>query len=212
MDTWLLAFFQYLADLCRAFGHAAVMVYNNMLKESLQPPSIGWAIFWATLVLFLLFSGCWAMSIAIVRRHEHAWLFLLLGIFVPIISPIYLLFNLPIYGDEEMKLQLRRQTIAKKAEQAEAERQERERLLAENPNNAIFLQWNKDVMNKMAKKPDGKPAGPWIVTFNDEKMRVERIIEAFDEFVQVEVSGSRDGAKVDIRMPYLKISAWEDVK
>ena len=162
----------------------------------------------AILVLLLLGSACWAASIAACRRH-NAFVHFVLGLILPWIYPVFILFTLDVKGAKEMKLALEKQK--EEAEAAEAERQKNIQMNSgtEAKEEEPESEWNQARFEKMARNPDGSLAGPWDVKYGGRQVRVLHILEAFPEMVSVEFEDP-SGNKLKIRIPYAKIESWED--
>jgi len=80
----------------------------------------GVAMVIALALTFLLGSACWAASIAQARRHP-IWLHFTLGLLLPWVYPLVILFAMNIKGEKEMRAKLEAEQRAK--EEREAERQ-----------------------------------------------------------------------------------------
>ncbi len=171
----------------------------------------GMAMVIALVLTFLLGSACWAASIAQARRHS-IWLHFTLGLLLPWVYPLVILFAMNIKGEKEMIAKLE----AKKREQEEreAERQRNIDLLnppEEEPEPDASIVWKRSYFERIARDREGKPAGPWDVQFNGVVLRIVRIIEAQDELVVVEQLDAR-GQISRLRIPYAKIEAWQNAE
>ena len=126
------------------------------------------------LITFLLGSAFWSVSIAKCRRHKATRHFFL-GLILPWAYPVYLLLHLqiklpPRNTAEEEKAEQDKSTIIdaiKTEEKAEAER-------LEEMNRSEF---NQQYFEKIARRSDGTPAGPWDVVFKGNIFHITRILE-----------------------------------
>ena len=162
----------------------------------------------ALIVLFLLGSACWAASIAACRRH-NAFIHFILGLILPWIYPVFILFALDIKGAKALKMALEKQKA--EADAAEAERQKNIQLNSgtDATEDVPESEWSQQRFEKMARNPDGSFAGPWNVTYGGRQVRVLHILEAFPEMVSVEFDDGK-GNTLKIRIPYAKIESWEN--
>lgn len=160
---------------------------------------------------FLLGSACWAASIAQARRHS-VWLHFVLGLLLPWLYPLVILFAMGIKGEREMLA--KREAEKRAREEREAERQRNIALNAPveaGDEDDGGQAWKRSYFERIARDRDGKPAGPWDVQFNGAVLRIARIIEAQDELVLVEQVDAR-GQASRMRLPYAKIEAWNNVE
>ena len=162
----------------------------------------------AAVMLVLFGSACWAASIAKCRRYNPIPHFLL-GLIIPWVYPLIILFALDIKGVKEMRAKAEAERLAKEAEEAE-----RQKNIALNMGAEAQEQpeeedsWNQAYFEKIARASDGSSAGPWLATYGGNTIRVLSIIEALPEVVNVEFEGEK-GKPMKIRIPYAKIEAWE---
>ena len=168
----------------------------------------GVAFFLAVLVLFFLGSACWAASIAACRRH-NAVVHFIIGLLLPWIYPLVILFAMDIKGTRAMRRKIEQQRV--EAEAAEAERQKNIELNSgkselKEDDGAL---WTQKKMDGMARRPDGTPAGPWNVTYAGRFVKVLHIVEALPEVVSVEFEDD-NGSTLKMRIPYAKIESWEN--
>jgi heme exporter protein D len=160
---------------------------------------------------FLLGSACWAASIAQARRHS-VWLHFVLGLLLPWLYPLVILFAMGIKGEREMLA--KREAEKRAREEREAERQRNIALNAPveaGDEDDGGQAWKRSYFERIARDRDGKPAGPWDVQFNGAVLRIARIIEVQDELVLVEQVDAR-GQASRMRLPYAKIEAWNNVE
>ena len=160
---------------------------------------------------FLLGSACWAASIAQARRHS-IWLHFTLGLLLPWVYPLVILFAMDIKGEKEMLAKLEADKRAQ--EEREAERQRNIAMLKpqeEEPKPDASGGWKRSYFEQIARDRDGKPSGPWDVKFNGVVLRIVRIVEAQDQLVVVEQLDDR-GQTSRLRIPYAKIEAWQDAE
>ncbi|NLF16185.1 MAG: hypothetical protein GX595_02865 [Lentisphaerae bacterium] len=171
-------------------------------------------------------SGCWASSIASSRRHS-AVLSFILGLAVPWVYPLVIVFAMDIKGARARQRQ-QRDAAARDAAKDDERRRVAE-LIGREPAEAtpgmaagagaepavgdlgadeepqVF---DKAYFESIARDDQGNPAGPWRVVFGDNEVKVLRILEPLPEVVSVEIAG-RDGAPAKFRIPYARITVCE---
>ena len=205
-----------LIDLLTALGlklRDIFMLYAKETQEaelSYDPNLQFWIIFW---ILFFFGSACWATSIASMRRHPPI-LHFLLGLVIPWVYPIYILFTMDIYGEKE-----RREAEQEMIAQKEAEEEEKRRIQEElNARKAAVeteaglkptdSRWTPQYFNSIARDSEGRNAGPWKAIVSGTEILVLEIIEAEDDLVYVVFKGYNDEPS-KMRIPYSKIESWE---
>jgi hypothetical protein len=157
--------------------------------------------------VFFLGSAFWAVSIASSRRHRP-WPAFVLGLLLPWIFPLVILFAMDIKGErarrrqEAKELQEREEAAARKAE---AERLKAEAAMSVDKR----ARWTQSHFEKLARKADGTAAGPFLVNFSGQELRVEQILEAHASLVLVEFQDEQ-GQTQRMRIPYAKIDSWEN--
>ncbi|MDD4538607.1 MAG: hypothetical protein PHT80_06290 [Lentisphaeria bacterium] len=184
----------------------AVMLSRRFVKAEIETdPLLIIAI--VLVVVFFLGSAFWAVSIATCRRHNPVIAFLL-GLLLPWVFPVVILFALDVKGErarrrEEAKKQKEREEAA--ARKAAEERRAAEEALAKD----IHAKWTQSYFEKISRRADGSPAGPFAVDFAGQALRVEQIVEAQPTLVLVEFKDER-GDLQRMRIPFAKIDRWED--
>ena len=176
------------------------------VAADIRPNYLGFVFLLAVLTV-LLWSACWSASIAERRWHSPA-LHFALGVVVPVVYPIILVFTMDVRGARQ-RAELR---IREEEEQAEGAPLERaRRRAAETPDRVdeAFIGpggvvFNRDYFRRLAIDEEGRPTGPWLITFGDSDVVAERIVDSLDHAVVVEVRGD-EGALDKIRVPYAKI-------
>ena len=162
----------------------------------------------AAVMLVLFGSACWAASIAKCRRYNPIPHFLL-GLIIPWVYPLIILFALDIKGVKEMRAKAEAERLAKEAEEAERQKNIALNMGAEAQESEEENEgWTQAYFEKIARAADGSSAGPWIATYGGNTIRVLSIVEALPEVVSVEFEGEK-GKTLKIRIPYAKIEAWE---
>ena len=207
VDAFLKWFFATCANCWNWLCDTTVGFYKATGKADVDC-DFGVTLILAILVLFFLGSACWSASIAACRRH-NAFIHFIIGLALPWIYPIFILFAMDIKGAKAMKKALEKQKA--EAEAAEAERQKAiqinsgENAAEETPES----EWNQNRFEKMSRNADGSLAGPWNVVYGGRQVKVIHIIEAFPEMVSVEFDDGK-GNTLKIRIPYSKIESWEN--
>jgi hypothetical protein len=169
------------------------------------------AILIAIGLTFWLGSAFWAASIASCRRHASLPHFLM-GLILPWIWPLYILFNMEIKGERERKELAAQEAAKREAEEAEKARQleavikEQRGLIRDD---GVKGGYTRDYFLAISRKEDGTPGGPWKAVFFDREVLVKQILEVLDEVISVEMV-DRKGKMSKMRMPFNKIESWED--
>lgn len=195
----------FLQDLGYWCKDTTVLLNRRFVKAEIEAdPLLIIAI--ALLVVFFLGSAFWAVSIASCRRHNPHVAFLF-GLVLPWFFPLLILFTLDVKGErarrrEEAKKRKEREEVS--ARQAEEERRTAEEALA----NDFRAKWTQSYFEKLARKADGSPAGPFAVEFAGQELRVEQIVEVQPTLVQVEFKDAQ-GDMQRMRIPFAKIDRWE---
>ena len=160
------------------------------------------------IVIVLLASACWAASIAAARRH-NAFVSFLLGLLLPWIYPLVILFAMNIPGKWDIAKQKREKEQAEvNALVEEAEKND----LQPDENGVIPYEPTPAYFNKIARKADGTPAGPWKVSFNGNLIIVTAIIEVLPEALSVEFHQPNKNDILKMRIPFSKIESWETIE
>ena len=159
------------------------------------------------IVIAVLASACWAASIACARRH-NAFVSFLLGLLIPWIYPLVILFAMNIPGKWDVtKKKKEEEKAVMEAAVAEVE----ENTIKPDENGEIPFEATPAYFNTISRTADGQPAGPWKVTFNGNVITVTKIIEILPEALSVEFHDSKSELK-KMRFPYSKIESWEPIK
>lgn len=182
---------------------------NESSKATDVEYDLGAAFLIAIGILVLLGSACWAASIAKCRRYNPIPHFIL-GIVLPWIYPLVILFALDIKGVKEMRAKAEQERQAMEAAEAERQKNISLNMGVKAPEEEVEEEtgWNQAFFEKIARAEDGSSAGPWLATYGGNTIRVLSIIEALPEVVNVEFEGEK-GAPMKIRIPYAKIENWE---
>ena len=187
------------------------MLYDDMGVDGANQVSLFWP---ACVALLMLLSGCWAASIAQMRRHNRL-LFFLLGFFTFFVGPAILLFKLDIKGEKELLARIAAEAAEKRAEAAAKAALEEQQAIASGqqvqPNVSEEGEvWDKAFFERIAHRADGTPAGPWEAVYNNGiKAHVIQILEAQDTFVQVRYVNMA-GTEMVGRIPLARLESWKD--
>jgi hypothetical protein len=180
----------------------------------------GITVEWPLIVVLLggmtawLVSGCWASSIASSRRHSPLLSFVL-GLGVPYVYPVIILFAMDIRGAKER----RKKQDEAKAKDAAA--QDERRHVAELVGREMLVDdaetdeeltpacvFDAAYFERIARDEQGNQNGPWRVIFGGTEVKVLRIVEPLAEVVSVEIE-TRDGGQAKFRIPYARITECE---
>ena len=162
------------------------------------------------LSLALLGSAFWAASIASARRY-NPFLHFLLGLFLPWVWPLYMLFCFDLKGEKARRAAMAAEAQAKA--EAEAERQKDLAVTWGVENTAATeteeTEFTPKRFESIARREDGSKAGPWEVGFNGLKFHVLTIEEVLPQVVKVNFLDEK--ARISqIRIPYARIEYWQD--
>ena len=157
------------------------------------------------IVIVVLASACWAASIAAARRH-NAFISFLLGLLIPWLYPLVILFAMNIPGKWDIAQKKRDE---KKAEVAAIIEEAEKNDLQPDENGVIPYEPTPAYFNKISRKEDGSPAGPWKVSFNGNLITVTSIVEVLPEAVSVEFHQPGKTDILKMRIPFSRIESWE---
>lgn len=200
-----------LRDILTALGQAFLSLVRFFAESTAAAgieidPLIMAAI--VVVVLLLLGSATWSCSIACSRRHS-ASLHFLLGLLLPYVYPLVIMFAMDIKGAKEREKQLREQEERERAEAMERERIAemlgREQQEEGKEEERIF---DADYFESIARDEQGNPTGPWHIVFGEQEIKALRILEPLPEVLSVEIEG-RDGKPQKFRIPYARITECE---
>lgn len=152
-------------------------------------------------VVVVMASACWSASIAAARRHNVA-LHFLLGLILPVIYPVIILFAMNIPGKWDLSSQKQEETKQEEPEEeADTLKPDESGNIPYEPTQAYFT--------KISRTDDGQPAGPWDVVFNGNKIVVTQIIEALPECINVAFyDAQRPEEQRTMRIPFTRIESW----
>lgn len=166
------------------------------------------------LVTVWLLSACWASSIASGRRHSPLLSFVL-GLAVPYVYPLFILFVMDVKGAKERRL---KQEAARAKDAAAAdERRHVAGLLGREAQSddpeageeqAPERVFDAAYFERIARDEQGNPTGPWRVVFGGSEVKVSRILEPLADVVSVEIE-TREGGRAKFRIPYARITECE---
>ena len=171
------------------------------------------AVLIAIFLTFWLGSAFWASSIASCRRHA-AFPHFVMGLILPWIWPLYILFNMEIKGERERKERDAQEAAKREAEEAEKARQIEEVIKEQRGlirNEGSKGGYTREFFNAIARREDGSPAGPWKAVFMEREILVKQILEVLDEVVSVEMV-DRKGKMSKMRMPFNRIESWQETE
>lgn len=151
--------------------------------------------------VLILGSAFWAASIATARRHKPA-LHFLLGLVLPWIYPIYILFKLDIPGVWEFS---KNKKDVKKNVEENAPKHE----LQIDENGQYIFEQSQLYFQKIARNADGQPDGPWDCVFNNNEIVVTEIIDALPEALNVAFYDASSTDVRKMRIPYARITSWQ---
>lgn len=153
--------------------------------------------------------GCWAGSIAGARKHSQMPHFIL-GMCIPVIYPLIIMFVLDVKGAKERQKKL--QELRADEEKARAEK---EAGGAEKAADAPEVMpggvpeeepvFDAQYFENIRLDDDGNPTGPWSIVCGESQFHVLGIVECLAEVLVVETE-ARDGQIQKMRLPYAKIT------
>jgi hypothetical protein len=166
-------------------------------------------------VLFVWFaSGCFSSSIAEDRMH-NPWVHFALGLVIPVIYPLIILFALNVKVPKDKIDQAKKEAAVEHidgppppdmlppaairiTDDSTPGLIDPEMLATKTSafNEAYFKQHAVDSM--------GKTLGPYIITVGGEELRAERIVEVLPKAVVIEIASSGGKAQT-LRIPYEKV-------
>ena len=215
-DEWAVAAWEWTRDHVVAaydWGKAQIcgMLFEDMGVDTVDQVGLACPAF---IALLMLLSGCWAASIAQMRRHNRL-VFFLVGFFTFFIGPIVLLFKLDIKGEKELLARIASEAAEKRAQAAAKAALEEQQAIASGQQVVPKVSeegdvWDKAYFERIAYRADGSPAGPWDAVYNNGiEAHVLQILEAQDSFVQVRYVNMA-GKEMVGRIPLAKLESWKD--
>ncbi len=215
-DEWAIAAWEWVRDHAVAayqWGREKIcgMLFDDMGVDAADQVGLAWPVF---IALLMLLSGCWAASIAQMRRHNRLYFFLL-GFFTFFVGPAILLFKLDIKGEKELKARIAEEAAERRAQEAERRALEEQRAIASGQQLQPKVSeegevWDKAFFERIAHRADGTPAGPWDAVYNGGiEAHVLQILEAQENFVQVRYVNMA-GKEMVGRIPLARLESWKD--
>ena len=212
-NTWFKAGWAWVCKVSEKGWDAFSGFVKRMLFDDLHAQDANWTVIIVLLAILsiMIGSGCWAASIAQMRRHPRIKFFFL-GFFTFFGGPVWMLLNLKIKGEDERLAKLAEEAAAKQAEKEEQKRLEAEGRVAKGEVKPAVSEdgivWDSSYFNSIARREDGTPAGPWQVTYNGVTVRVNNIVEVLPECIQVNMV-NQEGTALVGRIPYSRIESWD---
>ncbi len=189
---------------------ASLPDYFEFLKNNYVP-----LVIYATVLFAWLLSACFSASIA-ENRMRNPWVHFVVGLIIPILYPLIILFGLPTYSKSTDKIEVDVED-AKHIEgppPVEAAPPVLETAAPGMVDTAMIdspeIGYDQRYFKQIAFDMAGNHRGPFEFTIKGEKLKVERILEAFKEVVLIEFASS-DGKMQSIRIPYRNIDACIEV-
>ena len=162
------------------------------------------------LVVFL-WSGSLSASIA-ESRLRNPWTHFIIGIMIPVIYPLLILFKLPSYSAKSVKSK-----VKKEFEQGEGpppveiapptlDQDAPPAIVDSEMLSKPSVIYDQNYFKQIAVDISGNYKGPFLLTIKDEKLKAERIIDSLPSVVMIEFI-SADGKLQNMRIPYKSIGA-----
>lgn len=155
--------------------------------------------------------ACWASSIACARRHSPKFQFAV-GLVIPLVYPLILLFAMDVKGARARQKQL-------EAEEAERLEEERLRELAagtggdgaegakdQEEEDTIF---DMAFFKRIAHDEDGQATGPWLIRYANNEVIAPSIADTLDQAVVIEIHQEGTDQLQRIRIPYATITSCD---
>jgi len=155
-------------------------------------------------------SGAFAGTIAGMRERSiilHGFI----GMLLPYIWPIVLVFALDVKGAKGRAKTRVKEEEAKLADEEEQRRMQGLTDTASDEDDDIEeerSQFNSEYFSRIARDENGEMSGPWAITFGGNEIIADHIVEHLDEVVVVEVRSSEEEMS-RIRIPYSRITSCE---
>ena len=162
------------------------------------------------------FSGCYSASIA-EARIRNPWIHFVLGIALPVVYPLVILFKLSVYVPPEGEGEGKETEKSRQMEgpppvetappaMAEAGAAIVDTQMVDSPD----LAFDKSYFKQVAIDVSGNHRGPFIFKIQGNELKVEKILDSLDDAVILEFV-SADGKTQSIRAPYKNIESCKEV-
>lgn len=191
-----------------------IMVFADKTEQAQVDADPGLVMFLLLALTIWLGSGCWAGSIAAMRRRS-AKLHFLLGLAVPYLYPVAILFMLDIKGAHARGAH--QKTAPEPGSDpsavgsadfdsgAEPPLPEDSATILAQESETVF---DRQYFKRIALDEDGNATGPWRIRYNDAEVVARKICDALPHAVVIEAPGIGDKVQ-RLRIPYDKITACE---
>jgi len=162
--------------------------------------------FW---MIFFLGSACWAASIASARRH-NAFLHFFLGLIVPWIYPLVILFALTIPGQWNIADQNKPNADGDGKDAATDDPlADAPQAPAISPRDLPF-EPTAEYFNAVCRDDNGLPAGPFDVVYAGNPIVVTQILEILEDMQVLNVEFyDKSPTLRKMRIPFAKIDSWK---
>lgn len=157
------------------------------------------------LLVVVLGSALWAASIASARRH-NPFLNFLLGLILPVIYPLFILFSMNIPDAWSFEKEHTAKANEPQTNAAAAEADELEAV----PAGELTFEATPAYFNKISRDDDGNPAGPWTCVFAGNTITVRQILDVMPNCINVEFTDARPEPR-KMRILYEKIESFTPV-
>jgi len=160
--------------------------------------------------LALLGSAFWAASIASARRY-NPFLHFFLGLLLPWIWPLFMLFCFDLKGEKARRAAMAAESQAKAEAEAQRQKDLSATLGVDAPAKSETAEegFTPKYFESIARREDGKKAGPWEAGFNGITLHVLTIEEVLPQVVKVNFMDEKAHVS-QMRLPYARIEYWQD--
>ncbi len=193
--------------------------YVSLLRDYIMflKGSSGEVAIYVIMIIIILWSGCFSASVAEFRLRSPLFHFFI-GVLIPVIYPIFILFKMTVYSAPVAKLEVEEEVIhhiegPPPVEAAPPASIETTAPVAglinteslDSPNRT----YDQGYFKQIAIDASGNHRGPFIFIVKGNEFKVEKIIDPMGDAVLIEFVSS-DGKLQKLRIPYQNIDSVKE--
>jgi len=199
-----------------------VEAYLPLLKEYAVFAKGHWTelLVYSSILIVFLWSACFSASIAEFRLRSP-WFHFVVGLFIPVIYPIIILFKLPVYTapatkvveeEVETKAPVEGPPPVDAAPPAAIDANAPPAGLIDTESlEAPGGSYDQRFFKQIATDVSGNSRGPFMFVVKGNELKVEKIVDPMEEAVIIEFVSS-DGVLQKLRIPYQNVESCKDIE